>query len=47
VCVAWKVHFDGKGKGVFKGDREPTEVMDMGRYYGIIQQKKAEFLGKS
>jgi cytochrome P450 len=42
----WKVHFDGKGKGVFKGDREPTDTMDMGRYYGIIQQKRDEFLGK-
>ncbi|KAK0629535.1 heme peroxidase [Bombardia bombarda] len=42
----WKVHFDGKGKGVFKGDREPTKVMDMNTYYGLIQQKKAEFLDK-
>ena len=45
--LAFKVHFDGYGKGVFQGDRAPTEVMDMQRYYGLIQEHKGENLAKT
>ncbi|KAM7183246.1 hem peroxidase [Naviculisporaceae sp. PSN 640] len=42
----WKVHFDGHGKGNYKGDRAPTDTMDMQTYYSILQKRKAEFLDK-
>ncbi|KAK4210700.1 heme peroxidase [Rhypophila decipiens] len=42
----WKVHFDGHGKGNFKGDRVPTDTMDMQTYYSILQKRKADFIDK-
>ncbi|KAK3389209.1 heme peroxidase [Podospora didyma] len=42
----WKVHFDGHGLGTFAGNREPTDVMSLERYYGLIQERKAGLLGK-
>ncbi|KAK3322736.1 heme peroxidase [Apodospora peruviana] len=42
----WKVHFDGHGKGTFKGDREPTAPVSMDTYYANIQKRKAEFMEK-
>ncbi|XXH00292.1 hypothetical protein Hte_006634 [Hypoxylon texense] len=38
----WKVHFDGHGKGIFKGEREPTKNMEMQQYYSKIQQAKEQ-----
>ncbi|CAM1509632.1 Fc.00g033710.m01.CDS01 [Cosmosporella sp. VM-42] len=40
----WKVHFDGHGKGNFEGERAPTKVMDMQRYYYLLQKRKDELL---
>ncbi|KAI1843275.1 hypothetical protein JX266_010629 [Neoarthrinium moseri] len=42
----WKVHFDGHGKGSFKGDRNPTKTMDMQKYYHLLQKRKDELTGR-
>ncbi|KAI6090870.1 heme peroxidase [Hypoxylon rubiginosum] len=42
----WKVHFDGHGKGIFKGERAPTKAMEIQQYYSKIQQAKDKFLKK-
>jgi hypothetical protein len=42
--IAWKVHFDGHGKGIYKGDSEPNKPIDMGQYYYILQKRKEELL---
>lgn len=42
--IAWKVHFDGRGKGTFEGEREPTKLMDLQQYYYLLQKREAEFL---
>ncbi|EQK99321.1 linoleate diol synthase [Ophiocordyceps sinensis CO18] len=41
----WKVHFDGRGKGNFQGDREPTKPMALQQYYHLLQKRKEEILG--
>lgn len=43
--IAWKVHFDGRGKGNFQGDREPTKPMALQQYYHLLQKRKEEILG--
>ncbi|KAI1106136.1 heme peroxidase [Jackrogersella minutella] len=40
----WKLHFDGRGKGGFEGERQPTAVMELQQYYHLLQKRKAEFL---
>jgi hypothetical protein len=39
---AWKVHFDGYGKGAFEGERMPTKIMDLQQYYHLLQKRKNE-----
>jgi len=46
VTIAWKVHFDGHGKGNFTGERQPTKAVEMQQYYYLIQKRKDELLGK-
>ncbi|KAK0716063.1 heme peroxidase [Lasiosphaeris hirsuta] len=43
----WKVHFDGEGQGVFAGVQDPSAMVGLQEYYGLIQKKKDEFLGKA
>jgi linoleate 10R-lipoxygenase len=40
VSLAWKVHFDGHGKGTFEGDRQPTKPLEMQQYYYMLQKRK-------
>lgn len=40
--IAWKVHFDGYGKGTFEGERMPTKIMDLQQYYYLLQKRKNE-----
>lgn len=42
--VAWKVHFDGHGKGNFEGERRPTNLTSMQQYYHDILKRKDELL---
>lgn len=44
--IAWKLHFDGHGKGTFTGERQPTKPMEMQEYYFQLQKRKAELLAK-
>jgi hypothetical protein len=43
LITAWKVHFDGYGKGVYTGERA-TEPVGLEQYYGLLQKRKADFL---
>ncbi len=46
TCLAaWKLHFDGHGTGSFKGERQPTQQVEMQQYYFLLQKRKAELLG--
>ncbi|CAG9942858.1 unnamed protein product [Clonostachys rosea f. rosea IK726] len=38
----WKLHFDGRGKGTFEGERNPTTALPMQQYYYMLQKRKAE-----
>lgn len=38
--IAWKLHFDGHGKGNYAGDLAPTDTLDLGTYYGDIKKQK-------
>lgn len=42
ALIAWKLHFDGRGKGTFEGDRNPTTALPMQQYYYMLQKRKAE-----
>jgi len=44
LVLAWKVHYAGYGKGVFEGERSPTDTMGLEQYYGLLQKKKADFI---
>lgn len=38
--IAWKVQFDGHGKGNFHGDNKPKDEMSMQQYYFRLQKLK-------
>ena len=40
--IAWKVQFDGHGKGSFHGDNEPKDAMSLQQYYYTLRKRKAE-----
>ncbi|KAI0205662.1 heme peroxidase [Astrocystis sublimbata] len=40
----WKLHFDGHGKGGYKGEIQPTKPVEMQQYYFMLQKRKAELL---
>ncbi|KAK5988421.1 Psi-producing oxygenase A [Cladobotryum mycophilum] len=40
----WKVHFDGHGLGSFEGERAPTKLLDLNKYYYLLQKRKDELL---
>lgn len=42
--TAWKVHFDGHGRGNFEGERTSTKPMVLQQYYHLIQKRKEELL---
>ncbi|KAI1820639.1 linoleate diol synthase [Xylaria intraflava] len=41
----WKVHYDGRGKGNFTGERQPTKPLELQQYYHSIQKKQTDLLG--
>ena len=44
--TAWKLHYSGRGKGNFEGDRAPNNPIDMQQYYYLLQKRKTGgFLG--
>lgn len=45
--IAWKVHFDGHGKGPYQGDASPNKPIDLGQYYYLIKKRNDEFLDKA
>lgn len=45
--AAWKVHFDGQGKGAYQGDATPNKPIDLGQYYYLIKKRNDEFLEKA
>jgi hypothetical protein len=46
TVIAWKVHFNGHGKGNFEGERVPTNSTPIQEYYSLLQKRKDEFLGR-
>ncbi|KAL2753091.1 hypothetical protein ACRALDRAFT_2044747 [Sodiomyces alcalophilus JCM 7366] len=38
----WKLHFDGRGEGVFEDDGEPEKETEMQKYYYAIKERKAK-----
>lgn len=40
--IAWKVQFDGHGKGNFHGDNKPKDELTMQQYYYGLRKRKAE-----
>lgn len=42
--LAWKLHFDGHGKGNFTGERQPTKATELQQYYFSLQKRAEELL---
>ena len=40
--IAWKVQFDGHGKGCFHGDNKPKDELPMQQYYFGLKKRKYE-----
>lgn len=38
--VAWKVHFNGHGKGNYEGEMLPKKLVDMQEYYYLVRKYK-------
>lgn len=45
--AAWKVHFDGHGKGAYQGDSSPNKPIDLGQYYYLIKKRNDELIDKA
>ncbi|KAI0897973.1 heme peroxidase [Annulohypoxylon nitens] len=43
----WKLHFNGRGLGNFKGKEQPSTTPGLLQYYHTIQKRKNELLNKS
>ncbi|KAF5026379.1 hypothetical protein F66182_1507 [Fusarium sp. NRRL 66182] len=41
----WKVHFNGRGKGTFEGERVSTKATPLQAYYYLLAKRKEEILG--